>query len=92
MLDSDLSSEASVAEDGEVIKPSRTYSTYKELLKSPKFVLSFQPRFYEDADLEDEELDITFQGMESRWNPYSSTDHRYTHRQSGSDSDSERDK
>lgn len=55
MMNSDFSADEFEDEDCEAKEPSITFSTYKELLKSPKFVLSFQPRYTDYADQEDEE-------------------------------------
>ena len=38
------------------------------MLKSPHFVLSFQPRFFEGADKDEDDENFTFSGMmDSKW-------------------------
>ena len=62
-------SDSSVLEDEEGNKKesSKTYMEYKRLLKSPKFVLSLQPRYCDDCDLDsdtDSKRGLDFAGDE----------------------------
>ncbi len=50
LLETELSSDESVASDGQKKTPTLTYGTYKTLLKSPNYVLTFQPRYTDDND------------------------------------------
>ncbi len=65
-LEDILSDEDSVSElsanDSESEKPTLTNTTYSMLMKDPKFLLTLQPRFYENAISSDEEQELDGMG------------------------------